>query len=81
MKTKVQCPHSISRTCLAQEFGLVIVSTFNFQSIDRKDQGPPALPAGVQQRALCQAWSSSGEEGEKGETYFGMFKYSQILPN
>ena len=24
MKSKVQCPHSISRTCLAQEFGLVI---------------------------------------------------------
>ena len=23
MKSKVQCPHSISRTCLAQEFGLV----------------------------------------------------------
>ena len=24
IKTKVQCPHSISRTCLAQEFGLVV---------------------------------------------------------
>ena len=23
MKSKIQCPHSISRTCLAQEFGLV----------------------------------------------------------
>ena len=50
-----------------------IVSTFNFQSLDRQDQGTPALPAGVQQRALCQAWSSSWEKGEKGETYFGIF--------
>ena len=25
MKSKVQCLHSISRTCLAQEFGLVMV--------------------------------------------------------
>ena len=27
MKSKVQCPHSISRTCLAQEFGLVLHRT------------------------------------------------------
>ena len=24
MESKVKCPHSISRTCLAQEFGLVL---------------------------------------------------------
>ena len=27
MKSKVRCPHSISLTCLAQEFGLVLCST------------------------------------------------------
>ena len=26
MESKVKCPHSISRTCLAQEFGLVLLS-------------------------------------------------------
>ena len=29
IKTKVQCPHSISRTCLAQEFGLVLCGKSN----------------------------------------------------
>ena len=28
MKFKVQCPNSISRTCLAQEFGLVLTLTW-----------------------------------------------------
>ena len=26
MKSKIQCPLSISRTCLAQEFGLVLLT-------------------------------------------------------
>ena len=31
MKTKVQCPNSISGTCLAQEFGLVQIYTAYFK--------------------------------------------------
>ena len=29
IKSKVQCPHSISRTCLVQEFGLVFIVFFS----------------------------------------------------
>ena len=31
MKSKIQCPHSILRTCLAQEFGLVLVLPFRWE--------------------------------------------------
>ena len=31
MKSKIQCPHSISRTCLAQEFGLSTKKSFTFK--------------------------------------------------
>ena len=36
MESKVKCPHSISQTCLAEEFGLVCCQTPRTHNVDLK---------------------------------------------
>ena len=78
IKSKVQCPHSISRTCLAQEFGLVLciwrregrgIFNIDYRLSFRGEEA---------ERAVVEAWGGDGPCG-KAEGAGGAFLFIMIF--